>query len=304
MRAITAPPAEATHGGLADILKNENVQLKKGLVNIQQNLAESVESNVENIATCREIEANCLQLSSESEAIRAETDKFSQAVTEMSQLAEQTDSQLLGIGQFVTMIEKIASQTNLLALNATIEAARAGEAGKGFAVVAGEVKSLSQQTQEAVVSIGESVEQMLANSNKVAERMRDLDERSDQIRDTVNAFNQRIHETNTKNVEATNRITKSNDRIFMSLAKLDHVVWKVNTYTSVIERRPMFEYVDFHSCRLGKWYETETAMRRFPEPFPTPSSWPPTSTFTTPLAKCSNCWNLDKQQRAAPWPAP
>jgi len=45
------------------------------------------------------------------------------------------------------------------------------------------------------------------------------------------------------------------DRTFMSLAKLDHVIWKVNTYLSVGERKEAFKFVDHHNCRLGKWYE-------------------------------------------------
>ena len=256
-------PVEVDTDGLTEILRSENQQLKHGLANIQSNLAESVAVNANNIENYRQIEENCIQLSAESDGIRADTDEFSHAVSEMRQLAEETDVQLLGIRKFVAMIEEVASQTNLLALNATIEAARAGEAGKGFAVVAGEVKTLSNQTQEAVASIGKSIEQILTNSKHMAERMKSLDERSDQIRDTVSDFSDRIHETNEKNVEATRHVTGANDGIFMSLAKLDHVIWKVNTYLSVIEQEPNFEFVDCHNCRLGKWYYEGDGQRSF-----------------------------------------
>ena len=43
-------------------------------------------------------------------------------------------------------------------------------------------------------------------------------------------------------------------RVFMSLAKLDHVLWKVNTYYSAATKEEQFKFVDHHSCRLGKWY--------------------------------------------------
>jgi methyl-accepting chemotaxis protein len=61
----------------------------------------------------------------------------------------------------ISSLQKISSQTNLLALNASIEAARAGEAGKGFNVVAGEVRKLSEQSQNATKGAEESITQIL-----------------------------------------------------------------------------------------------------------------------------------------------
>jgi hypothetical protein len=46
----------------------------------------------------------------------------------------------------------------------------------------------------------------------------------------------------------------TNDRLFMTLAKLDHILWKVNTYYSAVTHEEQFKFVDHHNCRLGKWY--------------------------------------------------
>lgn len=258
-----SPPAPQKQSPLLEVMKSENVQLKQGLTNIQANLSESVAVNARNIETCRQIEANCAELSSESQSIRAEVAQFSDAVSEMRKMAEATDRQLIGIGQFVEMIEEIAKQTNLLALNATIEAARAGAAGKGFSVVANEVKTLSTQTQAAVSSISESIAKILENSKEHAERMASLDERSKQIQESVSKADDRIHETTRQNEESTRRIVGANDRVFMSLAKLDHIIWKVNTYLSVLNAEPTFEFVDCHNCRLGKWYDSGDGRASF-----------------------------------------
>lgn len=76
-----------------------------------------------------------------------------QKATDTTQIVSGLFEATQNIGDFVVLINHIASQTNLLALNATIEAARAGEAGKGFAVVASEVKTLASQTSKATEEI-------------------------------------------------------------------------------------------------------------------------------------------------------
>lgn len=67
----------------------------------------------------------------------------------ISRLSEQTQA----AGDMVTAVNDIAEQSNLLSVNASIEAAKAGDQGKGFSVVAQEVKSLAEQSKQAVVQV-------------------------------------------------------------------------------------------------------------------------------------------------------
>lgn len=248
---------------MVSILRSENVRLKKCLANIQANLARSVELNSANTTNCKAIEVNCEELARDSLAIDDDTRSFTDAVTEIRDIVDVNDTQLGEMESFVSFITEIASRTKLLALNATIEAARAGDAGKGFAVVASEVKELSDQTQSAVGKIKDSIGTIKKNSERVSGRMGELDQRSKHISDTVTQLSGKVQETKQMNTDSTHQIAGASDTVFMSLAKLDHVVWKVNTYLSIIDGEPAFDYVDHHNCRLGKWYEVGDGHQSF-----------------------------------------
>lgn len=96
------------------------------------------------------------------------------------------------VGEIVRLIEDIAEQTNLLALNATIQSAAAGENGRGFAVVADEIRILATRvadatkrvsaivqaiqgdTQDAVIAMEESTQDVVAGSRLADDAGRSL----------------------------------------------------------------------------------------------------------------------------------
>jgi methyl-accepting chemotaxis protein len=98
------------------------------------------------------------------------------------------------ITQIVLIVASIAKQINLLALNASIEAARAGEAGKGFTVVAEEVRKLSEETNQAVSQINESLTGFVGSINEVVEgidvQYNVLENENTKLSQAVNSSNQ------------------------------------------------------------------------------------------------------------------
>ncbi len=99
--------------------------------------------------------------------------------TEAVTLYQETKEELEGaiadsqkVREIHTLAEEIlsiSSQTNLLALNASIEAARAGDAGKGFAVVAEEIRSLADNSRQAVDKIRQVTDDVVQNVSALSQ---------------------------------------------------------------------------------------------------------------------------------------
>lgn len=232
----------------------QNEQLRPGMLDCQKNMADSVTFSKKLITESQELLDNIKQLSSNTGKISEALSRLDVTSNESEHTVKTLADRAQEIVQILSLIKDISEQTNLLALNAAIEASRAGEHGRGFAVVADEVRKLAERTDKAVSEIQVVIQSMQQDVLDMEQKSDDVRRYLDQSNALIGDFEQSF-EHETAMMETTfHDIFYTTDRVFMTLAKLDHLIWKVNSYLSAAKGEEAFKFVDHHNCRLGKWY--------------------------------------------------
>ncbi len=250
---VAASSEELTAGS------EQTSQASEHIAHITERLAQGTDKQVESVRSSllkvNEMDQAAEEIASSAKEVAYSADKASRTVQEGSSSIVLAVSQMTSIHHTVTDIEEvvrslitkseeinriagfitdIAGQTNLLSLNAAIEAARAGEAGRGFAVVAGEVRKLSEQTNQFGKSITGFINDILLEVGRTAEKVTkgagEVKEGIEIVQSAGQSF-QSIEMAMEDVLKRIGGVTEATDRLSLNSNNLVHVFHEITHIT-------------------------------------------------------------------------
>ena len=235
-------------GGL---LERHNKNMTKSLGDTQNTYLEFLKELQDMQKESKETALGSTQGLTLTKEVVIDTDNLYKEIASENEVVESLVSKSKDIAQVINIIQEIAFQTNILSLNAAVEAATAGEAGKGFAVVAQEVRNLASRSADAAKQIKDVVTTIQKETEKIKESSDTVTSVINETKGRIESLSKLMNTFQKNSNRAVFEVESISNKIFINLAKLDHVIYKNNLYQLIFGNSHNFKPVDHTQCRLG-----------------------------------------------------
>ncbi|HCM63181.1 MAG TPA: chemotaxis protein [Morganella sp. (in: Bacteria)] len=165
------------------------------------------------------------------------------------------------INQNIDNIERLSNQTNLLAVNSAIEASHVGSRGAGFSVISREIKQLSGEIQEEATTITSFTGKIQSHAHHIHTDAKDNQKLVVSIRNIAVQAESRLQNMITCSSRMQAIIHFVAIQQFLNTVKLDHVIWKGDIYSRLLDENADLLVNDHTQCRLGKWYYADEGQK-------------------------------------------
>jgi hypothetical protein len=247
-------------GGLLD---RHNKNMTKSLDNTQKTYLSLLDELQEMAKESKETATGSTEGLNLINEIVSDTNNLHKEIEVENEVVNSLVSKSKDIAQVISIIQEIAFQTNILSLNAAVEAATAGEAGKGFAVVAAEVRNLANRSADAAKQIKDVVTSIQSETGKIKNSSEIVVSVVNETKNRIDILSKLMNTFQKNSNRSVYEVESISNKIFINLAKLDHVIYKNNLYQLIFGGEHNFNAVDHHNCRLGKWYDTGLGKEQF-----------------------------------------
>jgi len=121
------------------------------------------------------------------------------------------------------------------------------------------VRKLAENTKNASESIGRIMQMLQGEASKMLAESEEMREIANSSQGVIGQLEKKFGHFYESAVTTLSGARYAQDLSFASLVKVDHIVYKQRSYVLVSqndnEESKEAVVVDFHNCRLGKWYE-------------------------------------------------